>query len=100
MPVKLQGENLCLFRGERCLFQGLNFHSSGGHSLVVTDGNLATFQGTGTVNGEDGYQYQIWAGDASPDTFRIKIWTDAGAVVYDNGSDQALGGGSIKVHTK
>jgi hypothetical protein len=42
------------------------------------------------------------AGDGSPDTLRICIWwEDAGAVehvVYDNGFNQAIGGGSIVVH--
>jgi len=39
LPVKLQGENLCLFRGERCLFQGLNFHVSQGELLLVEGSN-------------------------------------------------------------
>ena len=45
----------------------------------------------------------LWAGDGSPDTFRIKIWSeDAGGnetVIYDNGMSQAIAGGSIKIHT-
>lgn len=39
MPVKLQGENLCLFRGEKCLFQGLNFAVSEGELLLVEGSN-------------------------------------------------------------
>jgi hypothetical protein len=39
----------------------------------------------------------ITVDDDSPDTFRMKIWTDEGTV-YDNGSQQALGGGSIVIH--
>ncbi|MDH4135846.1 MAG: hypothetical protein OEW09_03885 [Anaerolineae bacterium] len=50
------------------------------------------------------YKFMLWAGDGSPDTFRIKIWwEDADAVehdVYDNGFSQEIGGGSIVVHTK
>jgi hypothetical protein len=45
----------------------------------------------------------LWATDRSPDTFRVKIWTESGStesVVYDNGVEQAIGGGSIVVHTK
>jgi len=45
----------------------------------------------------------IATGTGGADTFRIKIWweDDAGEhVVYDNGMDQAIGGGSIVVHTK
>ena len=49
----------------------------------------------------------LWAGDGSStggaDTFRIRIWwEDADGVehdVYDNGFNQAIGGGSIVVHT-
>jgi hypothetical protein len=44
----------------------------------------------------------LWAGD-SPDTFRIKIWTedDVGVEtdVYDNGSHQEIGGGSIVIRS-
>ena len=45
----------------------------------------------------------IWATDGSPDTFRIRIWYEANGSeidVYDNGVDQAIGGGNIVVHTK
>jgi hypothetical protein len=46
----------------------------------------------------------LWAGDDDPDTFRIRIWwEDANSieyVIYDNGVDQEVGGGSIIVHTK
>lgn len=87
---------------------GFAFHSVANEWLVVNQGGSnAQFKGTGAVNGElDGsgnaYHFMIWAGDGSVDTFRIKIWTEdaAGAnVVYDNGADQQLGGGSIVVHT-
>jgi hypothetical protein len=80
----------------------LNFHSSSYDWLVVTGSDYAMFKGTGTINGEGAYKFMIWAGDDDPDTFRIKIWTeDSGVetVVYDNGSDQAIGGGSIVIHT-
>ena len=65
-----------------------------------------------TINGEVApnaapYKFMLWAGDGtSPngeDTFRIKIWWEedgAEHVVYDNGTDQEIGGGSIVVHTK
>ena len=39
MPVKLQGENLCLFRGEKCLFQGLDFEVGEGELLLVEGSN-------------------------------------------------------------
>jgi len=81
----------------------LNFHSTSYDWLVVTGSNFAKFKGEGTINGEGDYKFQIWAGDDSLDTFRIKIWTEAGGVetvVYDNGPGQAIGAGSIIIHTK
>lgn len=82
----------------------LNFHSTSYDWLVVTGSNYAKFKGTGTINGQGAYKFQIWAADGSPDKFRIKIWweeTDSTEhVVYDNGTDQPIGGGSIVVHTK
>ena len=82
---------------------GLNFHSSSYEWLVVTGSNYARYKGAGTINGEGNYKFMLWAGDGSPDTFRIMIWTedDLGkeTVIYDNGVNQAIGGGSIAVHT-
>jgi hypothetical protein len=74
----------------------------------VTGSNFAKFKGSGTINGDiapngEMYKFQIWAGDNSPDTFRIKIWYEQGVgevVVYDNGMHQPIGGGSIIIHTK
>jgi len=88
---------------------GFNFHSDTYEWLVVNQGGAsAQFKGEGTVNGEldsngNAYKFMIWAGDGSPDTFRIRIWSELGGVetvVYDNGFDQELGGGSIVIHTK
>lgn len=80
----------------------LNFHSTSYQWLVVNkDGMNAQFKGTGTINGAGSYGFMIWATDKTPDTFRIKIWDAATeVVVYDNGVEQALGGGSIVVHIK
>jgi len=90
----------------------LNFHSSNYEWLVITGGGSsysAQFKGTGTINGagttNGDYKFMVWAGDSTPDTFRIKIWEEIGiveTVQYDNktnGTDQAIGGGSIKVHS-
>jgi hypothetical protein len=88
---------------------GFSFASSTYEWLVVTQaGTNAQFKGSGTVNGGpdqngNAYKFMIWAGDGSPDTFRIKIWwEDSGTevVVYDNGFDQAIGAGNIVIHTK
>jgi PKD repeat protein len=82
----------------------LNFHSSSYEWLVVTGSKYARFKGSGTINDEGDYKFMLWAGDDAPDTFRIRIWTedDSGVEtdVYDNGFNQAIGGGSIVIHTK
>jgi hypothetical protein len=77
----------------------LNFHSTSYEWLVVA-GNKAQFKGVGTINGEGTYKFMIFADDDDPDTFRIQIWDAGDGLVYDNGSQQSLGGGSIVVHSK
>lgn len=87
---------------------GLNFHSTAYDWLVVSGGGrMAQFKGEGTVGGQTAptgspYRFMIWAGDGRPDTFRIRIWYEAGGIeteVYDNGFDSPLGGGSIIIHS-
>ncbi|MBN1661497.1 MAG: PKD domain-containing protein, partial [Anaerolineae bacterium] len=88
---------------------GFNLHSDRYDWLVVDkSGTTAQFKGSGTVNGlldpnGNPYKFMLWATDSAPDTFRIKIWweDDEGVEhdVYDNGFNQAIGGGSIVVHT-
>ncbi|MFF4629272.1 family 43 glycosylhydrolase [Streptomyces griseorubiginosus] len=61
----------------------LKFRSTGSDWLVVS-GSQAVYQGSGRVNGTDGYAFRVTATDA-PDTFRLRIWKKAGGeVVYDN----------------
>jgi hypothetical protein len=81
----------------------LNFHSNSYEWLVVTGSNYARFKGVGAINGMGDYKFMLWAGDGDPDTFRIRIWQEDETTgdetdVYDNGFDQAIGGGSIVVH--
>lgn len=78
----------------------LNFQSTSYQWLVVNQNDgRAQFKGYGTINGEGNYGFMLWATDGDPDTFRIKIWdAQDETVVYDNGTEQALGGGSIVVH--
>lgn len=88
----------------------LNFQSDSYDWLVVTGSDYAQYKGSGTINGQAApndtlFRFKIWAGDGTgsngEDTFRIKIWyEDNGTeiVAYDNGMDQAIGGGNIKVH--
>lgn len=45
----------------------------------------------------------LWPRYGGLDTFRTKIWWENGSgehVVYDNGVDQTVGGGSIVIHAK
>jgi hypothetical protein len=87
---------------------GLEFHSSSYDWLVVNQGGAnAQFKGIGTVSDEGGYQFMVWAGDGGKndyDRFRIKLWEEDGAgnesVIYDNGPDQPIDGGSIVIHKK
>jgi len=86
---------------------GFEFHSDTYEWLVVNQGGQnAQFKGSGMVNDAldphgNPYKFMIWAGDGSPDTFRIRIWWDDNGVetvIYDNGSDQPIGAGNIIVH--
>ena len=80
----------------------LDFSSTSYQWLVVNQGGTnAQFKGTGTINGTGSYGFMIWATEATasaPATFRIQI-TNGGTTVYDNGPNEAIGGGSIIVHT-
>ena len=82
----------------------LNFYSDSYDWLIVTGGKYAMFKGSGTINGMGDYRFMLWAGDIDPDTFRIKIWEEDSfsieTLIYDNGFYQAIGGGSIVIHTK
>jgi len=80
----------------------LNFKSTSYDWLVIA-GTKAQFKGEGTINGEGTYRFMLTANDDADDTFRIRIWTEVEEtaeeiVTYDNGSDQAIGGGSVVIH--
>lgn len=87
---------------------GMNFHSDTYAWLVVNQaGTNAQFKGVGTINGGldpngNPFKFMLWAGDGSPDTFRIRIWwEDADGTeynVYDNGFYQPIENGSIVIH--
>jgi hypothetical protein len=88
---------------------GLEFSSTSYDWLVVNQaGTNAQFKGSGLINAAadsngNAYRFMLWAGDGSPDTFRIRIWWEDAAgkhEVYDNGVAQAIGAGNIVVHTK
>jgi hypothetical protein len=80
--------------------------------LVVTGSDYARFKGAGTINNgldpeRNPFKFMLWAGDGTgpngEDTFRIRIWWEeedgTEHVIYDNGNDREIGGGSIVVHT-
>jgi hypothetical protein len=85
----------------------LDFFSDVQDWLVVNQaGTNAQFKGEGLVNGVTAAKFMLWAGDGTgdngEDTFRIKIWEEIAGeefVIYDNGTDQAISGGSIVIHT-
>jgi hypothetical protein len=82
----------------------INFHSSGHQWLVVNKNeSRAQFKGAGTINGDGDYKFMLRAGDGEHDTFWIQIWEEDEVngdefVIYDNGGDQMIGGGSIVIH--
>lgn len=76
----------------------LKFDSTGYEYLIVNQGGTrAQFKGTGSLNGVAGYGFMIWASTGDVDTFRIKIWDESEATVYDNGTDQTISGGKISI---
>jgi len=84
----------------------LDFHSTSYEWLVIS-GPMAQYKGSGTINGSGDYGFLLTATDSAlagggaADTFRLKIWRkDTEGTVYDNGTNQAIGGGSIVIHRK
>jgi hypothetical protein len=91
-----------------------NFHSTA-YTWMVISGGLAQYQGTGTINGSGTFNFMLTARDGAlygggqPDGFRIRITDQSGTLVYDNlissntsmtsANTQALGGGSIIIHS-
>jgi hypothetical protein len=91
---------------------GLTFHSTAYEWLVIS-GTGARYDGTGTVNGAQGYGFQVTATDGDlaggdgVDRLRLRIWNQSsGVTVYDSqpGDDDSaeattpLGGGNVTLH--
>ncbi|MDX1382546.1 MAG: SBBP repeat-containing protein [Thermoanaerobaculia bacterium] len=76
------------------------------YEWMVIAGPQAQYKGSGTINNSGDYGFLLTArdddtmGGPPEDTFRIKIWDKAAGdvVVYDNGSNQPIAGGSIVFH--
>lgn len=89
---------------------GLSFVSTA-YDWLSLSGNRATFQGTGTLNGDGGYGFLIAVEDGgSPptsDRIRVKVWESDGDVVYDSqpgaivsaAPTSSLTSGNVTVHT-
>lgn len=98
-------------------FQAGSFNfSSTSYDWLVVAGAKAQYKGLGKVNGAGEYGFMLTAtdgqmnGGGGVDKFRIKIWDKAtGSVIYDNvlgssddldaANPQAIGGGSIVIHS-
>ncbi len=82
--------------------RGLTFESTE-LSWMVVDADAGVLAGLGTVNGEPGYRFTLWAGDGDGaggrDTFRMRIETlSDGAVVFDTEAPEPIAAGAIQVH--
>jgi len=89
----------------------LNFSSTSYEWLVIS-GKKAQYKGFGTINGSGNYRFMLTAidgqqpGGGGVDKFRMRIWSDANGLIYDNqlnapDSDDpttVIGGGSIVIH--
>jgi hypothetical protein len=85
--------------------------ASTAYEWMVIAGARVQYKGTGTINGEPGYNFLLTAvdgnvqGGGGSDRLRLKIW-NSGGIVYDNqmnGPDNSdpttiLGEGSIVIH--
>lgn len=84
---------------------GLNLKSTS-YDWVTVATTQAIFEGTGTLNGEPGHKFRVWAFDGDraggqPDRFTIRIWTDGGSFdVPTYRAEGDLGGGQVVVHKK
>jgi hypothetical protein len=94
-------------------FGNIKFESTSLDFLVITGGNAARLAGSGQINGQGDYSFEISMIDGNPgkgaggDLFRIRIVNKAnGQVIYDNGLGAPISappltflkGGNIKVH--
>lgn len=83
---------------------GLDFKSTDYDWVSVSSGTQIVFEGTGRLNGVDGYRFCVWAFDGDKigtgiDRFEIRIWI--GGDSYESPTYRAegnLGGGQIIIH--
>ena len=84
----------------------LNLKSTS-YDWVTLSNTQVIFQGTGRLNGVDGYKFRVWAFDGDkaggqPDRFTIRIWTgnNDSYPMPTYRAEGDLGGGNIVVHKK
>jgi hypothetical protein len=79
----------------------LDLYSNTYDWLVLNqDGTFAQFKGHGTINDSEDCNFMLWVTDDTPVTFRVQIWTEDDGqqnIIYDNGIDKPINGGSIIV---
>ena len=88
------------------LHKGINLHAKAFDYLLINDG-IAVFEGSGSVNGVDGFDFHVVAADerhaaGAEDRFWIRISRN-GSIVYNDGSyptGLAVRGKGIQIHTK
>lgn len=70
--------------------------------FILVAGNKTQYKGSGSINGVGDYKFILTAengGTQGQDTFRIRIWdATTDLIIYDNGAQSAIAGGSIIVH--
>ena len=91
------------YPGPEVLATGETLFQVAGTALESTDvewllselnGTRATYGGSGTVNGQAGYTFQVTVAD-DPDRLRMQIWDQAGALVLDTRGSNAGDGTSL-----
>ena len=85
------------------IFHAASFKfKSTSYDWLVVAGAKAQYKGAGTINGAGEYGFMLTAEDntkaGDADTFRLKIWDSSDTIIYDNGSQQGIDGGSIVIH--
>jgi predicted extracellular nuclease len=103
LAAQYPGPEVVLSGETRFELPGMAFKSTS-LDWLVSDlaGSGASYLGSGTLNGDDGFTFQMTVIDG-PDRLRMQIWDSAGALVLDTGSNAGDGtspilSGQIIVH--
>jgi hypothetical protein len=86
--------------------RGFSFNSTSSYEWLVITSHTARYKGEGTVNGTRRYGFMLTAADSAiaggdQDTFRLHLWDlSSDQTVYDNGTQQPLGGGNVRIQSQ